>query len=121
MLVTIKNLHEESFTIETEPWEIVGNLKEQIERIKGPAYAAKDIKLLYAGKFLRDNRRLCDYSIDEKTFIIILLKTPKNEPVEEEMEIPTTPASPRLSPERVVGASDNTIDRCVAVFHVYFG
>ncbi|GFR24728.1 hypothetical protein TNCT_230462 [Trichonephila clavata] len=77
MLITLKTLQEDSFTVEADPLQTVKHLKESIERVKGDAYPAKYIKLLYGGKFLVDGKRLCDYNLEEKKFVILVVKRPQ--------------------------------------------
>jgi len=77
MLVTLKNLQQQSFTVEIEPDQTVRNLKEKIESLKGSEYPAGAQKLIYSGKILTDETSLSEYSIDEKKFIVVMVSKPK--------------------------------------------
>ncbi|GFT93348.1 hypothetical protein NPIL_191752 [Nephila pilipes] len=84
MLITLKTLQEDLFTVEADPMQTVRVFKENIERVKGDAYPAKYIKLLYGGKFLVDSNRLCDYNLEEKKFVILVVKRPQRSADREE-------------------------------------
>lgn len=84
MLVTLKTLQEDTFTVEIDPTQTVRYFKEKIEKVKGDEFPAKSMKLMYAGKFLVDSNRVCDYNVEEKKFVIIVVKKPKAPIVKEE-------------------------------------
>jgi len=77
MLVTLKNLKQETFQIEIDPKETVKALKSKIEGEKGESYKASEQKLIYAGKILVDDDPLTKYNIDEKKFIVVMVAKPK--------------------------------------------
>lgn len=77
MLVTLKNLKQETFQIEIDPTESVKSLKQKIEREKGDNYKATEQKLIYAGKILVDDDPITKYNIDEKKFIVVMVAKPK--------------------------------------------
>lgn len=77
MKITLKNLQQQTFTIDIEPDQTVKSLKEQIEALKGAEYPASGQKLIYSGKILSDEQPLSDYEIDEKKFIVVMVSKPK--------------------------------------------
>lgn len=82
MLVTLKTLQQLSFQIEIDPEETVKALKLKIEVEKGKDYAADHQRLIYAGKILLDDNKLCTYNIDEKKFIVIMVTKPKTSEIQ---------------------------------------
>ncbi|KFP19132.1 UV excision repair protein RAD23 A, partial [Egretta garzetta] len=49
-------------------------LKEKIEAEKGSdAFPVAGQKLIYAGKILSDDVPICEYRIDEKNFVVVMV------------------------------------------------
>jgi len=93
MLVTLKNLKQETFQIEIDPTETVKALKAKIESEKGESYKASEQKLIYAGKILVDDDPITKYNIDEKKFIVVMTAKPKTSSAPAEPTPAPAPAS----------------------------
>ncbi|CAL8143817.1 unnamed protein product [Orchesella dallaii] len=81
MKVTLKNLQQQTFTVEIENDQTVKALKEKIEALKGADYPAAGQKLIYAGRILVDETPLSEYSVEETKFIVVMVSKPKVAPV----------------------------------------
>lgn len=77
VVITLKNLRHDTFSIEIELSETVRALKEKIEKEKGADFPAADQKLIYAGKILEDESTLESYNITDKRYVVIIVKNTK--------------------------------------------
>lgn len=75
MIITLRNLQQQSFTIEIEPSKTIKELKEKIEAQDG--FVVQHQKLIYAGKILDDDDPISKYNIDEKKFVVLMVSKPK--------------------------------------------
>lgn len=94
MKLTFKDLKQQKFTIEAEPSETVGAVKEKISQEKG--WEASQQKLIYSGKILQDANTVESYNIEEKGFIVCMVSKPKAAPATSSAtsstKAPSTPA-----------------------------
>lgn len=70
MKLTFKDLKQNKFTIEADPSETVGAVKEKITAEKG--WEKEQQKLIYSGKILQDDNTIESYKIEEKGFIVCM-------------------------------------------------
>lgn len=74
MKITIKNIQQKTHEVEIDPGQTVLELKSEIFRQLGVPYEAGSQTLIYAGSILQDNQTIKSYNIDEKKFIVCLVK-----------------------------------------------
>ncbi|PWY70193.1 UV excision repair protein Rad23 [Aspergillus heteromorphus CBS 117.55] len=71
MKLTFKDLKQQKFVIDAEPSETVGQVKEKISKEKG--WEVPQLKLIYSGKILQDDKTIETYNIEEKGFIVCMV------------------------------------------------
>ncbi|XP_055371461.1 UV excision repair protein RAD23 homolog B-like, partial [Condylostylus longicornis] len=77
MKITIKTLRQQVYHIESNESETVRNLKEKLEILSNYILPANRMKLIYSGLILEDDKLLSEYNIDEKKFMVVMIR-PEN-------------------------------------------
>ncbi|CAC5387819.1 RAD23 [Mytilus coruscus] len=91
MIITLKTLQQQTFKVEIGEDELVKKLKEKVEAEKGKeTFPAGGQKLIYAGKILDDEKKIAEYKIEEKNFVVVMVTKPKAAPAKPA----ETPAAP---------------------------
>uniref|UniRef100_T1GT46 Ubiquitin-like domain-containing protein n=1 Tax=Megaselia scalaris TaxID=36166 RepID=T1GT46_MEGSC len=95
MKIRVKNLQQETHEIEIDPNSSVRDLKTAIFNQLGSLYNTENQTLIYAGTILQDDQPIKTYNIDEKKFIVCLVKTKNpsstaSSPVRQPQETPAT-------------------------------
>ncbi|XP_050542527.1 UV excision repair protein RAD23 homolog A [Daktulosphaira vitifoliae] len=91
MLITFKNLQQQTFKLEIEPEKTVKELKEKLQIEKGSDYLAENQKLIYAGKILSDDTKISDCNIDPKKFVVVMVS--KAASINAEKSVKSTPST----------------------------
>ncbi|CAI4217587.1 unnamed protein product [Parascedosporium putredinis] len=101
MKVTFKDLKQNKFTLDIEPTDLISAVKQKISEEKG--WDAKQQKLIYSGKILKDDETVESYKIEEKGFVVCMVNKPKEpKPAasaasSSTANVPSTPAQPVAS------------------------
>ncbi|EAW12511.1 putative UV excision repair protein (RadW) [Aspergillus clavatus NRRL 1] len=97
MKLTFKDLKQQKFVIDAEPSETVGQVKEKISKEKG--WEVSQLKLIYSGKILQDDKTIETYNIEEKGFIVCMVSKPKA------TSAAATPSQAPSTPSRAVAST----------------
>ncbi|KAL2013521.1 hypothetical protein VTN00DRAFT_1046 [Thermoascus crustaceus] len=96
MKLTFRDLKQQKFTIEADPSETVGQVKEKIAKEKG--WDPSQQKLIYSGKILQDDKTIESYNIEEKGFIVCMVSKPKPGPSTAAAPSTQAPSTPARAP-----------------------
>ncbi|RMD41382.1 hypothetical protein DV735_g3732, partial [Chaetothyriales sp. CBS 134920] len=104
MKLNFRDLKQQKFTVEAEPSDTIGQVKEKISAEKG--WEASTQKLIYSGKckILADANTVESYNIVESGFIVCMVTRPKAVPAaaasaaSAKAPPPSTPAQPSSTP-----------------------
>ncbi|CAF0760740.1 unnamed protein product [Didymodactylos carnosus] len=77
MLLQVKTLSNEKFTVECELYDVVRTIKEKIANHQDfkDRYDVDAMKLIFSGKILEDAKTLDSYSINKDSFIVVVKQT----------------------------------------------
>lgn len=75
MKLTLKTLSRDTFEVEIDENLKVSDLKKKVEEVRGPSHPAQNLKLIYAGKILDDDKAIKEYDIS--AFIVVMVSKPK--------------------------------------------
>ncbi|TFL02492.1 hypothetical protein BDV98DRAFT_528178 [Pterulicium gracile] len=99
MKITVKTTQQKVFTIEAEPTDTVGTLKNKIQETQGHAIASQ--RIIYAGKVLADDKLIEECKFKEKDFLVLMVSKPKPTPAP---KVETAPAESTSTPAAATAA-----------------
>jgi len=92
MKITVKDLKQQSFSLDVSPDETVLSVKQKIQTAQ--QHPAAHQKLIYSGKILVDEHRIADYGMKENDFLVLMVSKPKaSAPTPSSAPPPSTPTS----------------------------
>uniref|UniRef100_A0A5K3F4I5 UV excision repair protein RAD23 n=2 Tax=Mesocestoides corti TaxID=53468 RepID=A0A5K3F4I5_MESCO len=111
MHLTFKTLKQQTFFLDANESDLVGDVKENIKKSKPEDYGGSQLKLIYSGKVMEDDKTLGHYGVTEKGFIVVMaqiVKQPKESNLEPIKKIPssTAPAASE-TPEAASSTKEN--------------
>ncbi|CAH8640129.1 unnamed protein product [Schistosoma intercalatum] len=72
MKVTFKTLMQQTFVLDFQEDDLVGDVKKKIEAKWGSEFDAKTQKLIHSGKVMEDSKSLKDYKVTESGFVVVM-------------------------------------------------
>ncbi|KAJ2717057.1 UV excision repair protein rad23 [Coemansia spiralis] len=75
MKIKLKTLQQKEFSIDAEPADTVGSVKEKVEAEQGLPAATQ--KLIFSGKILADTQTMEEIGIKENDFMVVMSSKPK--------------------------------------------
>ncbi|KAK4467418.1 hypothetical protein MN116_009086 [Schistosoma mekongi] len=72
MKVTFKTLKQQSFILDLQEDDLVGDVKRKIEAERGSEFAASAQKLIHSGKVMEDSKSLKDYKVTDSGFVVVM-------------------------------------------------
>ncbi|CDS09354.1 hypothetical protein LRAMOSA10714 [Lichtheimia ramosa] len=75
MQLTVKTLQQKQFKLDVESSDTILSVKQKIEESQG--HAVSQQKLIFSGKILADDKKVEEYNISEKDFLVVMVSKPK--------------------------------------------
>ncbi|KAL5254882.1 hypothetical protein ACHWQZ_G014356 [Mnemiopsis leidyi] len=104
MKLTLKTLSKVTFEVEIDENLKVSDLKRKVEEVKGASYPSQNLKLIYAGKILEDEKAIKEYDIS--AFIVVMVSKPKPKPAAQSTEQSTSSATTTPAPATTTPAPE---------------
>jgi len=101
MKILLRTLKRETFSLEVQPEDTVGSVKDKIEAQY--KHQTSWQKLIFAGQILADDKPLSSYGIKENDFLVLMVKKPREADSPKEPERKETlapPPTPTPQPEK---------------------
>ncbi|KAG1140163.1 hypothetical protein G6F37_009202 [Rhizopus arrhizus] len=76
--ITVKTLQQKQFKLDVDSSDTILSVKEKIQESQGHAVAQQ--KLIFSGKILVDDKKVEDYNITEKDFLVVMVAKAKTTP-----------------------------------------
>ncbi|KAG2201596.1 hypothetical protein INT46_007747 [Mucor plumbeus] len=73
--ITIKTLQQKQFKLDVDTSDSILSVKEKIQESQGHPVAQQ--KLIFSGKILVDDKKVEEYNISEKDFLVVMVSKPK--------------------------------------------
>ncbi|KAI7875775.1 UV excision repair protein Rad23 [Lichtheimia hyalospora FSU 10163] len=75
MQLTVKTLQQKQFKLDVDGSDTILSVKQKIEESQG--HAVSQQKLIFSGKILADDKKVEEYNISEKDFLVVMVSKPK--------------------------------------------
>ncbi|KAI9249869.1 hypothetical protein BY458DRAFT_536379 [Sporodiniella umbellata] len=73
--ITVKTLQQKQFKLDVDTSDSILSVKEKIKESQG--HEVSQQKLIFSGKILADDKRVEEYNITEKDFLVVMVSKPK--------------------------------------------